>query len=564
MSRTAYCLLTAGVLAAVSLSAIFARRQVLGDEVNLPVDPGTWKVTLVVNGKCGGNAARLLTGTPLDFGKQHVLQEACKSNELLPKPTDARHPSRRQVLWLPRGGCQEANFRAHYEFYCTVCMAEPTAAMTELAGVLYAPPKPGQYLQSEPEVPSDDSAIGELARRLTAGVEGKRDQAESLFRYVADEIGNEPTVTGVGESALDCLQSASGDSRAKSRLLAALCRNRGIPTRLVTGLALARGREQTAHVWVEAWLRDHWLPMCPFAQHFGRVPRTYLVFGFNDVNLARGRKLQNLDYAFLVERLAAESAEPPAEPSLARRFFTFCSFHPLQPAEQRLVVFLLLLPLAALIVCIFRNVIGLGSFGTFAPALLGLSFRELHSLPGILVFVSIVLTGWVLRRALDRYHLLQVPRMALMLSLVVLVLISAVVLAAHHNLPATRYVALFPIVILVGMIERFWTLETEDGTTSSFRTLIATMLIATVIGLLLGLRAVETHMYRYPETLGLVMAVQLLIGRYTGYRLLELYRFRDFLREPPDEEEPEMLDTRNVAALKVRALEGIRPPLNRA
>ena len=27
-------------------------------------------------------------------------------------------------------------------------------------------------------------------------------------------------------------------------------------------------------------------------------------------------------------------------------------------------------------------------------------------------------------------------------------------------------------------------------------------------------------MFRYPETLGLIMAAQLLIGRYTGYRLI--------------------------------------------
>ena len=37
-------------------------------------------------------------------------------------------------------------------------------------------------------------------------------------------------------------------------------------------------------------------------------------------------------------------------------------------------------------------------------------------------------------------------------------------------------------------------------------------------------------MFRYPEALGLVIAAQILIGRYTGYRLTELYRFREFLR----------------------------------
>ena len=37
-------------------------------------------------------------------------------------------------------------------------------------------------------------------------------------------------------------------------------------------------------------------------------------------------------------------------------------------AERHLVEFLLLLPVAALVICLFRNVIGLASFGTFAPA----------------------------------------------------------------------------------------------------------------------------------------------------------------------------------------------------
>ena len=34
----------------------------------------------------------------------------------------------------------------------------------------------------------------------------------------------------------------------------------------------------------------------------------------------------------------------------------------------------------------FENLIGLISFGTFAPALVGLAFRDVHGLPGILVF----------------------------------------------------------------------------------------------------------------------------------------------------------------------------------
>jgi hypothetical protein len=150
-------------------------------------------------------------------------------------------------------------------------------------------------------------------------------------------------------------------------------------------------------------------------------------------------------------------------------------------------------------------------------------------MPGIAAFVGILLLGWLMRRFLDSYHLLQVPRTAFLLSTVVVILIGGVVAANYHDLPATKYIPLFPMVILTGMIERVWTLETEDGVLSSFRTLLTTMLIAASISLLLSIHAIVQFMFRFPETLGLVMAAQLLIGRYTGYRLAELWRFRDLI-----------------------------------
>ncbi|HXG13213.1 MAG TPA: 7TM domain-containing protein [Gemmataceae bacterium] len=532
MSRTTLCVLTAAGLAAAALGVMALRYHVLGPEVNVPAGPGTWKITLLAQGISEGDA-RLQTARPLDFGRQHVLREQYRSAELIDRPPDPRHPDRRQVLWSRRAGVTDGPFRARCEFYCVTDVHRPTASMAKLARSLYAPPRPGEHLDVDSKAGTDNEHISSLARRLTAGREGLADQAAALFRYVDQELSNEPSIRGRSASAVECLRNNGGDSRAKSRLLAALLRNRGIPARLVTGLALLRGREQQAHYWVEAWLDGRWLPMCPTNHHYGRVPSSYLVFGFGDVPPVRGRHVRDLEYAFLVERVAAEDRHA-ADPSPLRRLLLMLSFHMLPPAEQRLVEFLLLLPVAALIVCVFRNVIGLYSFGTFAPALLGLAFREVHSLPGILVFVAILLIGWVMRRLLDHYHLLQVPRMAFLLSLVVLVLIVAIVAANYQDLPATRYIALFPMVILTGMIERFWTLEVEDSTAASFRTLLSTILIAACIALLLSLPVVASHLFRYPETLGLIMAGQLLLGRYTGYRLTELFRFREFLRESAD------------------------------
>jgi hypothetical protein len=204
----------------------------------------------------------------------------------------------------------------------------------------------------------------------------------------------------------------------------------------------------------------------------------------------------------------------------------------LRPAEQQLVKFLLLLPLAALIVCVFRTVIGVPTFGTFTPALLGLAFLDLRALPwGMGIFAAVVLAGWLLRRLLDRFHLLQVPRIAALLTLIVALLIGAILLASHAGVATTRYISLFPLVILTHLVERFWTIESEDGTRASFKTLLYTLGVAVTVSLALSHPAVANWLFRYPETLGLALAALFLIGRYTGYRLTELYRFSDLIQE---------------------------------
>ena len=132
---------------------------------------------------------------------------------------------------------------------------------------------------------------------------------------------------------------------------------------------------------------------------------------------------------------------------------------------------------------------------------------------------------------LDRFHLLLVPRTAALLTLIVSFLLILIVLAGHYGISGALYISLFPLVILTHMVERFWTVEVEDGAAASFKTLLGTLLVAVAVSLALSPAAVSQWMFRYPETLGIVLAAELLIGRYTGYRLTELYRFDELLRD---------------------------------
>ncbi len=310
MSRTVLCVLTAGILALVSVGLMATRSRVLGQEVLAPASASTWKVVLQVNGISQADS-QVITTAPLDMGRQHVVSEESSSSQLKHRSGSDKTPGRRQVSWTARADQPEGAFRLRCEYTVSMGVSRPSAGMTRVAHTLNAPPQQGEYLDRESQADTDHEQITAQARKLTQGLTNPTDIAQSLYRFVEQDIQNEPSVSGPPVSAAICLKEGGGDSAAKGRLLVALLRNRGIPARLTAGVLLSKTAQQRAHFWVEAWVRERWLPMCPSLRHFGKVPTSFLTLAYGDQPLVRGRKVQQLDYAFLVEPVPAPR-RPPA------------------------------------------------------------------------------------------------------------------------------------------------------------------------------------------------------------------------------------------------------------
>src|SRR5262249_48813021 len=283
-----------------------------------------------------------------------------------------------------------------------------------------AAPAEGQEVRPTSRIRSNAEGVSQRAEELAGEATSDREAVEAFFRYIRDEE-REP----------------ENDALGRSRLLVALCRNHGVPAGLVSGLILAGDGEQPLHYWAEAWVEEQWQPMCPTHDHFGarNFPEDYLVLQLGEGDLVRGHGAR-FRYDYLVQQLnPSPGRDGNQPPSAATMFWRKMSLYALRPVEQHLVEFMLLLPVAALIVSLFRIVIGVPTFGTFSPALLGLAFLALRALPwGLGLFVLTVLFGWTMRRLLDRFHLLQVARVSVLLTLIVLFLIVGVVVASRFGL----------------------------------------------------------------------------------------------------------------------------------
>jgi hypothetical protein len=80
-------------------------------------------------------------------------------------------------------------------------------------------------------------------------------------------------------------------------------------------------------------------------------------------------------------------------------------------------------------------------------------------------------------------------------------------------------------------IERMSIVWEERGASEAIQEGAGSLIVAALAYLVMGILWLEHLVFVFPELLLLVIVATLLAGRYTGYRLLELRRFRGVLSE---------------------------------
>ena len=126
----------------------------------------------------------------------------------------------------------------------------------------------------------------------------------------------------------------------------------------------------------------------------------------------------------------------------------------------------------------------------------------------------------------DQLKLLLVPRLAAVLITVIIIMILISLLSHKLGLHRGLSVALFPMVIMTMTIERMNIVWEERGAKEAMKQGIGSLFVAALAYLIMSISQVQYLLFMFPELLLVLLAVTLLLGRYRGYRLTELYRFK--------------------------------------
>ncbi|HCR96010.1 MULTISPECIES: inactive transglutaminase family protein [Halomonas] len=320
-----------------------------------------------------------------------------------------------------------------------------------------------------------------------------------------------------------------------SALIVRLLNQAGVQAREVSGLLLEDGRRrQLLSSWIQVFDEpaESWNIFDPATGEEGQ-PENLLLWETSGraVLEVQGGTNSRVSFSMLTHHQPASAA--------VRNHFsddTLLNFsiHSLPLEEQALFQTILLIPIGALVVVFLRVLVGVKTSGTFMPVLIALAFIQTTLLTGLIGFLLIVAVGLVIRNYLSYLNLLLVARVSAVIITVIAIISIFTVLAYRMGLSAGLTVTFFPMIILAWTIERMSILWEEEGPKQVIIQGGGSLLTAVLAYLAMNNPWVRHITFNFLGVQLILMALILILGNYTGYRLLELRRFKPIT----DDEKP--------------------------
>ncbi|WP_296257364.1 MULTISPECIES: inactive transglutaminase family protein [unclassified Pseudomonas] len=360
-----------------------------------------------------------------------------------------------------------------------------------------------------------------------------RQHSADVETFVSEAIRR---VNNLSDDNVKLLLAGDTSVQNKARITEILLSVAHVPVEKVHTLRLVADQPQMPELWLRSFNGKNWLYFNPETGEAG-LPEDRLLWWVGDDNLitVEGGKKATVNFSLNNSEMNAIRLAKLTDESTDADFLEY-SLYGLPLQTQQTFMIMVMIPIGVLVILILRNLIGLQTLGTFTPVLIALAFRETQLGFGIVLFTIITALGLSLRSYLEHLKLQMLPRLSVVLTFVV-VLIAAISLFSHKlGLERGLSVALFPMVILTMTIERLSITWEERGGGHAMKVAIGTLFAASLAHIIMSVPELIYFVFTFPAILLILVGFMLAMGRYRGYRLTELIRFKAFLKEDAQRE----------------------------
>jgi len=317
------------------------------------------------------------------------------------------------------------------------------------------------------------------------------------------------------------ITSNKATTLARAQLMVALSRLSDIPARLVTGFILEETKPLQPYFWVEIYGKDNiWQAYDPEKGYEASVPNTYVAFGYDSPNIfnIENGKIISTEFSVSedIDLLSVSSLEQEKD------FFDIFDLRRLDLETKDALKKLLILPFCVLFVAFIRHVLGFFPYGTFTAPLLALAmvYAEMSV---TLVIAGIIILLALAGRAILPKSLPRTPRLSLIFTFVAMSMVFSVSAMSYYSMNMGGSIILLPTIILVSVVDRFYSYMDEASPHAALIRLGVTVVIAIFCIPILEFETLGSFILVYPEA-HLITAA--LVLTFSSYKLKKLTDFK--------------------------------------
>lgn len=474
----------------------------------LPEDMA-WKVTLAGQLAIKKKETLIQTSTPKSKRQYKMISQRFYQPRL--KLVSSKPSSAEQLLFIATAsGSTELIVEYHIQ-------VTPTAKTKPGTAVKLSSEERTLYLQSDEMMDLSLPSLVQLSDLLRRDVTSKPQLVNKIFHHSQKPLKEKVRRFDKLENTI---KANKATTLGRAKLMVALCRANSIPARIVTGFVMVEGTLNTPYYWVEVFDEEDelWLSYDPEKGYAEVVPNSYVTFAYDHPNIfeVENGKLVATHYSIQEDLDILNVTRFSQEKDLLDVF----DLRRLDVATRDTLIKILILPFCVLLTAFLRHVFGLFPYGVFTASLLALAmvYAEVHL---TLVVSGIVITLALIGRSILPDSLSRSPRLSLIFTFVSLGMVISVSFLAFYSLNPGGNIILLPIIILVSIVDRFYSYMEKSGKQAALLRLGVTVLIALLCIPVLQWEKLGEIILNYPEAHLITAALVLLLSDYKGKKLTD-------------------------------------------
>lgn len=191
------------------------------------------------------------------------------------------------------------------------------------------------------------------------------------------------------------------------------------------------------------------------------------------------------------------------------------------------LILLLMLPIIATLVVVARHIIGIKSFGMYIPIIATYALATLGFKIGIILIIYLSAVGILTRYAISILRIHYISRLSLVICISTIASIAFLYLMTFYD--GTQGFAkqnALPIILIISLCETFVSTQIQKGFRTALYLFVETLVIAILGYLLISWDVMRNFILDFPYIVIVTVLVNILIGKWKGLRLYEVWRFR--------------------------------------